>query len=96
MVPEQLRGRWQLTLGRSQDELPGLLERVAPIDFFMHDSEHSEACMRFEFETAWAALRAGGVLAADDVNANAAFTDFAAREAREPVELGPKLALILK
>jgi len=96
MVPERLRSRWHLTLGRSQDELPGLLERVAPIDFFLHDSEHSEACMRFEFETAWAALRAGGVLAADDVNANTAFADFAAREGREPLELGPKLALIVK
>jgi len=96
MVPERLRSRWRLILGRSQDELTGLLERVAPIDFFMHDSEHSEACMRFEFETAWAALRAGGVLAADDVNANTAFADFAAREGREPVELGPKLALIVK
>jgi predicted O-methyltransferase YrrM len=52
--------------------------------------------MRFEFETAWGALREGGVLAADDVNANTAFADFAARERREPVELGPKLALIVK
>jgi predicted O-methyltransferase YrrM len=96
MVPERLRSRWHLTLGRSQDELSALLERVGTIDFFMHDSEHSEACMRFEFETAWAALREGGVLAADDVTANAAFADFAARERREPVELGPKLALIVK
>lgn len=96
MVPERLRGRWRLTLGRTQDELPGLLERLGAIDFFLHDSEHSEACMRFEFESAWMALRAGGVLAADDVNANTAFADFAARERREPVELGPKLALIVK
>jgi len=96
MVPERLRPSWHLTLGRSQDELPGLLDRVGPIDFFLHDSEHSEACMRFEFEAAWAALRAGGVLAADDVNANTAFADFASREAREPLVLGPKLALIVK
>jgi len=96
MVPEPLRGRWHLTLGRSQDELPGMLDRLGTIDFFMHDSEHSEACMRFEFETAWAALREGGVLTADDVDANAAFADFAAREQRDPVQLGPKLALIVK
>jgi hypothetical protein len=62
----------------------------------MHDSEHSEACMRFEFDTAWAALRDGGVLAADDVNANRAFADFAAAHDREPIEIGPKLALIVK
>ena len=96
MVPERLRTGWHLVLGRSQDELPGLLERLQTIDFFMHDSEHSEACMRFEFETAWASLRDGGVLAADDVTANSAFADFAAERDREPIEIGPKLALIVK
>jgi hypothetical protein len=96
MVPERLRGLWHLTLGRSQDELPGLIGRLGTIDFFLHDSEHSEPCMRFEFETAWAGLREGGVLAADDVHANTAFADFAAAHDREPIELGPKLALIVK
>ena len=96
MVPERLREDWHLVLGRSQDELPGLLECLRTIDFFMHDSEHSEACMRFEFEAAWAALREGGVLAADDVTANSAFADFAAEHDREPIAIGPKLALIVK
>jgi predicted O-methyltransferase YrrM len=96
MIPAHLRSRWHLTLGRSQDELPGLLDGLGKIDFFLHDSEHSEACMRFEFETAWAALRADGVLAADDVNANTAFADFAAARNREPIEIGPKLALIVR
>jgi predicted O-methyltransferase YrrM len=96
MIPDDLRGGWRLVLGRSQDELPGLLERLETIDFFMHDSEHSEACMRFEFDTAWDALRDGGVLVADDVNANSAFADFAAAHDREPIDIGPKLALIVK
>jgi predicted O-methyltransferase YrrM len=96
MVPLHLRDRWDLVLGRSQDELPALLERVGAIDFFMHDSEHSEACMRFEFDAAWAALRDGGVLAADDVDANAAFSDFALARRREPIAIGPKLALLVK
>jgi predicted O-methyltransferase YrrM len=96
MVPSDLRDRWELVLGRSQDELPALLERVGVIDFFMHDSEHSEACMRFEFDAAWSALRDGGVLAADDVNVNAAFADFAMAQRREPIAIGPKLALLVK
>src|SRR5712692_7024184 len=86
MVPAGLRDRWQLVLGRSEEELPPLLARLGTIDFFMHDSEHSEACMRFEFETAWAALREGGVLAADDVTANDAFATFASAQGREPIE----------
>jgi predicted O-methyltransferase YrrM len=96
MIPPNLRDRWQLHLGRSQDELPGLLERLGTIDFFMHDSEHSEACMRFEFESTWPRLREGGVLAADDVNVNTAFADFASANDREPIEIGPKLALLVK
>ena len=52
--------------------------------------------MRFEFDSAWSALRSGGVLAADDVNVNGAFADFASAHDREPIEIGPKLALIVK
>jgi predicted O-methyltransferase YrrM len=96
MVPSRLRDRWHLVLGRSQDKLPPLLERLGTIDFFMHDSEHSDACMRFEFEAAWAALRDGGVLAADDVTVNDAFAAFASAQGREPIEVGPKLALLVK
>jgi predicted O-methyltransferase YrrM len=96
MVPGPLRDRWRLVLGRSQQELPPLLERLGTIDFFMHDSEHSEECMRFEFEAAWAALRDGGVLAADDIHVNDAFAAFVSAQGREPIEIGPKLALLVK
>jgi predicted O-methyltransferase YrrM len=96
MVPSELRDRWRLLLGRSQDALPPLLERVGEIDFFMHDSEHSYECMSFEFREAWEALRTGGVLVADDVNVNAAWEEFTRDVAREPQSLGPKLAMIVK
>ena len=96
MVPAGLRARWHLVLGRSQVELPRLLGRLGAIDFFLHDSEHSETCMRFEFEAAWAALRDGGVLAADDVTANDAFAVFASERGREPIGIGPKLALVVR
>jgi hypothetical protein len=96
MVPPALRARWHLALGRSQEELPPLLERLGEIDFFMHDSEHSYECMSFEFRTAWEALGEGGVLVADDVNVNTAWTEFAREVGREPETLGPKLAMITK
>jgi predicted O-methyltransferase YrrM len=96
MVPPGLRERWRLRLGRSQDELPSLLQRVGEIDFFMHDSEHSYECMSFEFRTAWAGLRDGGVLVADDVNVNDAWDEFTREVGREPEALGPKLAMIRK
>jgi len=96
VIPEELRGRWQLVLGRSQEELPPLLERLGPIDFFMHDSEHSYECMHFEFETAWRALREGGVLVADDWDWNDAFMELAQETNRTPVTLGEKLAMLRK
>jgi predicted O-methyltransferase YrrM len=96
MVPPDLRDRWHLVLGRSQDELPPLLERLVEIDFFMHDSEHSYECMSFEFATAWSALRRGGVLVADDVNVNSAWDEFTREVGREPQALGPKLSMIVK
>jgi predicted O-methyltransferase YrrM len=96
MVPPGLRERWRFVLGRSQDELPPLLERVGAIDFFMHDSEHSYDCMSFEFRTAWESLREGGVLVADDVDVNTAWDEFSREVGREPEALGPKLAMITK
>jgi predicted O-methyltransferase YrrM len=96
MVPPQLRPRWNLVLGRSQEVLPLLLDRVGGVDFFMHDSEHSYECMSFEFRTAWDALRQGGLLVADDVNVNAAWDEFVRDVGREPEALGPKLSMIRK
>jgi hypothetical protein len=96
MVPPGLRDRWHLVLGRSQDELPPLLDRLGEIDFFMHDSEHSYECMSFEFRSAWTALRDGGVLVADDVNVNSAWDEFVREVGRTAEPLGPKLAMITK
>ena len=96
VIPDELRGRWRLVLGRSQEELPPLVERLGTLDFFMHDSEHSYECMRFEFETAWPALRDDGVLVADDWDWNDAFMELARETDRTPVTLGQKLMLLRK
>jgi predicted O-methyltransferase YrrM len=96
MIPAPIRERWHLTIGRSQDELPPLLEWLRDIDLFVHDSEHSYECMDFEFRAVWPALREGGALVADDWNWNAAFEELAHEVGRAPVTLGKKLALLLK
>jgi predicted O-methyltransferase YrrM len=96
MIPAQLRECWSLTIGRSQDELPQLLDRLGEIDLFVHDSEHSYECMDFEFRTAWPALREGGALVADDWNWNDAFAELARDVDRTPITLGKKLALLRK
>ena len=96
LIPQPLKERWTLILGRSQEELPPLLGRLGTIDTFMHDSEHSFDCMWFEFNAAWPALRQGGVLVSDDVNSTDAFARFAGQEARIPVRLARGMALLQK
>ena len=95
-IPDSLRGRWELVIGKSQQELAPLLDRLGSIDFFLHDGEHSYECMTFEYEHAFEKLTEGGVLASDDVNWNSAFDDFAARVSRPVHGLGSHVAFIFK
>jgi predicted O-methyltransferase YrrM len=96
LIPPELRERWTLILGKSQEELPPLLERLGEIDSFMHDSEHSFDCMWFEYNRAWPALRDGGVLFSDDVNSTEAFPRFAAEQDRTPIRLARGMAFLVK
>jgi hypothetical protein len=96
LIPAELKERWTLVHGRTQDELPPLVERLGRLDTFMHDSEHSFECMWFEFNTAWPALRDGGVLLSDDVNSTEAFPRFASERGRRPVRLARGMALLQK
>jgi Methyltransferase domain len=96
LIPPELQERWTLVLGRTQDELPPLLDRLGTIDSFMHDSEHSFECMWFEFNEAWPHLRDGGLLLSDDVNSTEAFPRFAGEQGRKPVRLARGMALLQK
>ena len=77
IVPEHLRKRWDLRLGKSSDLLLGLLEDVKKVDIFLHDSEHSYENMYWEYKAAWGYIRKGGLLLSHDISQNAAFRDFA-------------------
>src|SRR5438874_2009855 len=96
LIPAELKERWTLVLGRTQDELPPLLDRLGAVGSFMHDSEHSFDCMGFEFNEAWPHLREGGVLLSDDVNSTEAFPRFAGEQRRTPVRLARGMALLQK
>lgn len=96
LVPECLRSRWTLRLGRSQEALPPLLAELGDIDFFLHDSEHSFECMSFEYRLAWRHLRPGGVLVSDDTTWNTAFAEFCRDVGRHPTYLDRKVAFLVK
>lgn len=80
LIPDDLRERWRLRLGPSQEMLPLWLEELGDIDFFLHDSLHTRAHMLWEYTTVWPALAPGGLLVSDDVFWSRAFFQFA-REA---------------
>jgi predicted O-methyltransferase YrrM len=76
IIPDYLRHRWHLTLGRSSETLEPLLRKVANIDIFLHDSDHSYQNMLWEFQTAWTYLKSGGLLFSHNIDYNNAFSDF--------------------
>jgi len=79
IVPESLRLRWTIHMGRSESILPNLLRLLAPLDIFIHDSLHTYSHMKLEFELAFPHLRPGGLLLADDAMWNSAFPEFATK-----------------
>ncbi len=76
IVPDDLRPRHKQHLGDAKELLPGLLDSLGSIDIFLHDSDHSQEHMTWEYEMAWAHLRPGGLLLSDDIFANTAWEDF--------------------
>jgi hypothetical protein len=75
-VDERRKGSWTYVKGSSRRRLPAVLKAAAPIDLFIHDSKHSTENVLFELKRAWAALRPGGAVVVDDVDANNGFHRF--------------------
>jgi hypothetical protein len=82
IIPDELRTQWNLTIGKSQRELPRIVTELNTLDLFIHDSEHSHPCMMFEYELAYEWLEEGGVILSDDITWNDAFSVFT--DVREP------------
>jgi GT2 family glycosyltransferase/cephalosporin hydroxylase len=76
MVPDELRKRWHLQIGRTEEKLEPLLKQIGRINVFLHDSDHSYETMMYEYKTAWPYLVEKGFLLSDDVRMNTAFGEF--------------------
>jgi Methyltransferase domain len=75
-VGDRSRQDWSLIFGSSRKRLPSLLDTIAPIDMFVHDSHHSEHNMLFEMSRAWPTIRPGGAMVVDDIDVNWAYHEF--------------------
>jgi len=76
MVPQELRDRWSLQIGDSRALLPRMLNELATVDVFIHDSLHTYDQMLWEYRAAYPHIRAGGLLFSDDAAWNPAFPEF--------------------
>jgi len=83
LVPPNYRIRWNLIIGDSKQHLEKLLDSLNQIDMFIHDSEHSDEHMSFEYNVAWKYLRKDGILCSDDINHSDAFKDFTSMHEKE-------------
>ena len=66
LIPERLKARWTLCLGDSRRLLPEAAAANAPIDLFLHDSDHSRTHREFEFRAVRAHVAPSGLIASDD------------------------------
>jgi len=87
LVPSNFKKRWSLIIGDSKQNLEKLLHSLNQIDMFIHDSEHSDEHMSFEYNTAWKYLRKDGILCSDDINHSDAFKDFTSIHEKEISDL---------
>ena len=105
IVPQRLFEHWELKFGSSCTILPEICRTGQAIDLFIHDSEHSYSTMWYEMTTAWDAMRQGGIIICDNIEANTAFFDFCRRVDRIPLVLptpsddrfyAPRFAIIVR
>jgi hypothetical protein len=80
-VPPGLRSRWTYIEGTSRERLPRAVSDHGPLDLFVHDSLHTGRNLCFELDTAWPALRPGGVAVVDDIDHSLGFRRFIDRAA---------------
>jgi Methyltransferase domain len=76
LVPPNLRSRWTLALGNTEDRLRELLGSARPVDLFFSDNGPDVDRARSELHAAWESLAADGILVAHHIDANPAWSDF--------------------
>ena len=96
IIPDELRSRWNLLIGKSQRQFPQLVAELGGLDLFIHDSEHSHPCMMFEYELAYEWLDNKGVILSDDISWNDSFSTFVEVRAPEYGKLSQNIGYMKK
>lgn len=77
VIPDFLKHRHSLRLGRAEFLLPEVFEEVGAADVFLHDSDHCYIHMMLEMCMAYKFIRTKGWILSDNIEQNSAFHDFA-------------------
>lgn len=78
LVPDELRGRWELHPGTSKRVLPRLLPQLETVDVFVRDSLFSNRTVIRELRTVTPRLSSPGIVISDDVQRTKAFRTWVA------------------
>lgn len=87
LLKDDDKQRWNLRLlpaKATKSALESQLSKLAPIDLFIHDSDHSYHWQMIELSLALAHVGPNGVIASDDVDSSFAFLDFCGLQGLEP------------
>jgi hypothetical protein len=79
-VPDELRSRWKLHRGYSRHLLPNVLRDIGKVDVFVDDALSTYRAMKWDFKTVWPHLQTGGMLIANQVHLNRAFSELHQRK----------------
>jgi len=96
LVPNNLRDRWELIIGSSDEKLKPLLDRLQSVDIFLHDSDHHYKYMLWEYQTVWSYIRKGGLLLSDDIDRHEAFNEFTAKKNSSKLILSGQMGITIK
>lgn len=97
IVPDYLRNRLQLKIGKSSDHLESIIKEVGEVDLFYHDSWHTYENLMFEYQTVWSALRLHGLLMSEYLpDLNDAVKDFIKDKTNKPTILANNTQFILQ
>ncbi|MBK8915712.1 MAG: class I SAM-dependent methyltransferase [Phycisphaerales bacterium] len=88
VVPEYLRGRYDLRFGDARVLLPEAFKSFPEVDVFFHDSLHTYDHMYFEYTCAWPHVARGGLVISDDIFWSKAFHQFCRENNRPYVRVG--------
>lgn len=96
LIPSNLRSNLEYIQGTSTERLVGVLDSLASLDVFFHDSDHSYQNVMFELNSVWPKIRKNPLILIDNYDWSNAAKDFAKEKNLKLRNIADDLALLSK